>query len=62
MADNDRWLVDRRIVERNIKKGLISREDYKKYLAQLPDAEGNAEVVHIVLEPDAGSDTSAGDE
>jgi hypothetical protein len=50
MADIEPWLVDRRIVERNIKKGLISRAEYEKYLAQLADTEANAEVVEIVLE------------
>jgi hypothetical protein len=30
-------LLDKRTVERNIKKGLISRKDYEKYLKSLDD-------------------------
>jgi hypothetical protein len=29
---------DSRIVERNVKRGLISRKDYEKFLKGLPDA------------------------
>ena len=31
-------LFDRRTVERNIKKGLITRKDYEKYMKSLDDA------------------------
>jgi hypothetical protein len=31
-------LFDRRIVERNIKRGLTTRKDYEKYLKSLADA------------------------
>jgi hypothetical protein len=31
-------LFDRRIVERNIKRGLTTRKDYDKYLKSLADA------------------------
>jgi hypothetical protein len=31
-------LFDRRTVERNIKKGLITRKDYEKYMKTLDDA------------------------
>jgi hypothetical protein len=34
-------LFDRRIVERNIKKGLVTRKDYDKYLKALGDVAGN---------------------
>lgn len=34
-------LYDRRVVERNIKKGLVSRKDYEKWLKSLPDASTN---------------------
>jgi hypothetical protein len=33
-------LFDRRIVERNIKRGLTTRKDYDKYLKSLADAAG----------------------
>jgi hypothetical protein len=34
-------LFDRRVVERNIKKGLVTRKDYEKYLKSLEDVAGN---------------------
>jgi hypothetical protein len=34
----DPKLFDRRIVERNIKRGFITRKDYDKYLKSLADA------------------------
>jgi hypothetical protein len=34
-------LFDRRVVERNIKKGLTTRKDYEKYLKSLGDVAGN---------------------
>lgn len=34
-------LLDRRIIERNIKKGLITRKDYEKHLKALPDVAAN---------------------
>jgi hypothetical protein len=35
-------VYDIRILERNIRKGLITRKDVDKYLKSLPDREGNA--------------------
>lgn len=40
-------LVDKRIVERNIAKGLITKDDYEKHLAGLADREGEYETVDI---------------
>lgn len=34
-------LFDLRTVERNIKRGLITRKDYERYLKSLADAAGN---------------------
>jgi len=34
-------LFDRRVVERNIQKGLITRKDYEKHLKALADVGGN---------------------
>ncbi len=42
-------LFDRRTVERNIKKGLVSRKDYDKYMKALGDA---AEKAAPLLEDD----------
>ena len=40
-------LVDKRIVERNITKGLLTKDDYEKHLADLADREGDYETVDI---------------
>lgn len=40
-------LVDKRIVERNIEKGLISKEQYDQHLAELHDREGAYDRVEI---------------
>jgi len=50
-------LVDKRIVERNIAKGLISKEEYEQHLADLADREGAYDQVEI--EPGDATDGSA---
>ena len=40
-------LVDKRIVERNIAKGLLSKEQYEQYLVDLADREGDYDRVEI---------------
>jgi hypothetical protein len=45
-------LFDRRIVERNIKRGLTTRKDYEKFLKSLPDAAGK------LRSPDEAVDTN----
>lgn len=37
----DARLFDLRTVERNIKRGVITRKDYERYLKSLPDAGTN---------------------
>lgn len=37
----DARLFDTRTVERNIKRGLITRKEYERFLKSLPDAAGN---------------------
>lgn len=53
-------LLDRRIVERNIRKGVVTREDYERHLQSLPDVGGNAELIAARLgeydEADAADD------
>lgn len=51
-------LFDRRVVERNIKKGEVSREEYEKFVSSLPDVAENAELVSARL----GEDLSAVEE
>lgn len=50
MADKNEKLFDRRVVERNIDKGLVTREEYEEYLDGLEDAEDNADVIEAEFE------------
>jgi hypothetical protein len=43
MAKQNDRVVDKRVVERNLEKGLISKADLEKHLAALPDQAANAE-------------------
>lgn len=47
MAALGNKLVDKRIIERNIEKGLITKDDYDRHLAELSDLEGNYDTVEI---------------
>lgn len=52
MAYED-FLIDKRVVERNIKKGLVEEEALKRQIEALPDRESN--LVHVSLEGGAQS-------
>ena len=45
-------LLDRRVVERNIRKGIVTREEYQKFLDSLGDAAANAETMRARLGED----------
>ncbi len=47
MATLGEKLVDKRIVERNMAKGLISKEQYEQYLADLADREGDCDRITV---------------
>jgi hypothetical protein len=51
----DNFLIDKRIVERNIAKGLVEPEAYKKQVEALPDRESNC--VHVSVDGEASDDT-----
>ena len=53
-------LFDRRVVERNIKKGLITRKDLEKYLKSLPDAAEKAATPEEVADMAAHDDDDDG--
>lgn len=40
-------VVDKRIVERNITKGLLTKEQFDQHLSELPDREGSYETVEV---------------
>jgi hypothetical protein len=46
----DYKLVDLRIVDRNIRKGKISRKEYDTFVSALPDVEDNA--TELILDDD----------
>jgi hypothetical protein len=41
MANSSDRLYDIRVLERNVRKGLIARKDVEKYLKSLPDRADN---------------------
>ena len=50
----DNFLIDKRIVERNIAKGLVEPEAYKKQVEALPDRESNC--VHVSVDGETSDD------
>lgn len=48
------FVLDKRVVQRNIAKGLLTRDDLAKWLVKLPDVEDNAEACM----PDPDEDTA----
>jgi len=51
MANSSDRLYDIRVLERNIRKGLIARKDVEKYLKSLPDRADNTAPL-AAAEPD----------
>ncbi|MGB5697263.1 MAG: hypothetical protein WBM46_16515 [Polyangiales bacterium] len=47
MAKVREKMVDKRIVERNLTRGLLSKQEYEEYLADLADCEGSYDRVEI---------------
>lgn len=62
MAEKNEKLFDRRVVERNIEKGLITRDEYKAYLEGLDDVEDNAGVIEAEFEAGLFEDDEEDDE
>jgi hypothetical protein len=52
--------IDKRIVDRNIKKGVVTKKDFDKQLSQLPDRADNVE--YIGGQSEAGRDEDDDDE
>ncbi|UCH30416.1 MAG: hypothetical protein JSV06_05170 [Myxococcales bacterium] len=57
MASLGDKVVDKRIVERNITKGLMTKEQYEQHLAELPDREGTYDRVEV--EPSESTEDAA---
>ncbi len=58
----DSKLFDKRTVKRNITNGLITREDYEKYISSLPDTASMAEPVQEKLYGESETVEAADDE
>lgn len=52
-------LIDKRVVDRYIAKGMVDSDQYKAHLAALPDMEHNATVV---LQDEEADDDEEGDD
>ncbi len=52
-TQRDMHLLDNRIAERNIRKGLLTQKDFDKHINSLPDVADKAELIseHQPLEP-----------
>ena len=51
------FLIDKRVLQRNIAKGIVDAKEYDKALAKLPDVQGNVETTPL----GAGDDESGED-
>ncbi|MEZ4288925.1 MAG: hypothetical protein R3A47_12500 [Polyangiales bacterium] len=58
MASIKDQLLDKRIIDRNLEKGILSREQYEAHLKTLRDVEANAERV-AVPDEDSSNQTYA---
>lgn len=47
MASIDERLVDKRVVERNLERGLLSADQHKRYLDGLADVAAKADVIQL---------------
>lgn len=58
MKNREDFLYDVRIINRNIRDGVVSKKDYDKYLDGLPDVEANSEPLIIEDETETLSTVS----
>lgn len=56
MADLDYDLVDKRVQERNMRRGVLAKKDFEKYLDGLKDVGDNAEVVELPVPGEQSGD------
>ena len=52
MADTfDPKLFDKRVAQRNVKKGLLTDKDFERHLKALPDMADQASPIEATIEP-----------
>lgn len=56
------WLFDKRVLRRNIRKGMVAREDFEGYLENLTDSSDNIAPPEEEEEPDTGTPSEEGGE
>jgi hypothetical protein len=57
MADTfENKLVDKRVVHRYVKKGLVDEKEFEQHLKKLPDLADQAVAVESEIEPGEGND------
>lgn len=47
MVNNRDNLFDKRIIEKNIAEGIVSKTDYEEYVANLPDISNKTEYISL---------------
>lgn len=47
MLSRKDFLFDKRLVSRSVKRGEITRQDYERHLASLPDAQDKSEPLSV---------------
>ena len=55
----DNFLIDKRVVERNIAKGLVDPAELKKHIEALPDRESN--LVHVSVDGQGAAEADESD-
>lgn len=58
----DERLYDRRVLDRNLKNGLVERKDYERYIKSLEDQDENAMRVRTELSSSGHTPKSVEDE
>ena len=59
--DIDRRLVDKRVVQRYLKKGRLDEKEYERFLKALPDLAENAVAIEAALDSEALDDVDEED-
>lgn len=55
-------LIDKRILQRNLDKGVVDSKQFEKHLASLPDRSENAAHTTVEVEPTEAGESETGAE
>lgn len=61
MSLNQDLLFDIRVLERNLRKGLLDQATFEKHLSALKDMEENADFVDYTVEPEEDGQDAEGE-